>query len=73
MTVFHRKLLCAGAMVVLCLCALAPPVTSQGPDDPSPHSDALLVAEVTAIRPGEPFTVALRLTMDEGWHSYWIS
>ncbi|MFB6273931.1 MAG: protein-disulfide reductase DsbD family protein [Salinibacter sp.] len=40
-------------------------------DDPSPHSEAALVSEQTAIVPGEPFTVALRLTMEEGWHSYW--
>jgi thiol:disulfide interchange protein DsbD len=29
------------------------------------------VAELAAIRPEEAFTVALRLTMDTGWHSYW--
>lgn len=40
-------------------------------DNPSPHSEATLVSEQTAITPGEPFTVALRLTMEEGWHSYW--
>jgi len=40
-------------------------------DDPSPHSEATLVSEQTAITPGEPFTVALRLDMEEGWHSYW--
>jgi len=40
-------------------------------DDPSPHSEATLVSEQTAVTPGEPFTVALRLTMEDGWHSYW--
>ena len=40
-------------------------------DDPSPHSEATLVSEKSAITPGEPFTVALRLEMEEGWHSYW--
>ncbi len=44
---------------------------TQTSDDPSPHSEATLVSEQTAITPGEPFTVALRLTMEEGWHSYW--
>ncbi|NNM28135.1 MAG: hypothetical protein HKO57_01325, partial [Akkermansiaceae bacterium] len=33
-------------------------------------SQAELVSGVTAIAPGEPFTVALKLTHPEGWHSY---
>lgn len=40
-------------------------------DDPSPHSNAALVSDVTSIQPGTPFTVALHLTMEDGWHSYW--
>jgi len=45
-------------------------VVAQG-DDESPHSEAQLIAEVSAVRPGEKFTVGLRLLMDQGWHSYW--
>ena len=44
---------------------------AQDIDDRSPHSEAQLVAEVSAVRAGEVFTVALRLLMDEDWHSYW--
>jgi thiol:disulfide interchange protein DsbD len=45
---------------------------AAGPaDDASPHSRADLVSEVARVAPGEPFTVALRIRMDEGWHSYW--
>jgi thiol:disulfide interchange protein DsbD len=44
---------------------------AQDVDDRSPHSEAQLVAEVSAVRPGEAFTVALRLLMDKDWHSYW--
>lgn len=40
-------------------------------DDPSPHSEASLVPEQTSVTPGESFTVALRLTMEDEWHSYW--
>ena len=40
-------------------------------DDPSPHSDAWLIPEVTSIQPGAPFTVAVRFQMDPGWHNYW--
>lgn len=35
------------------------------------HVEAELVSERSAIIPGEPVTVALRLTMDRGWHTYW--
>ncbi|HKB90988.1 MAG TPA: protein-disulfide reductase DsbD domain-containing protein, partial [Opitutaceae bacterium] len=37
----------------------------------SPHVDAELVPEVTSIKPGQPFTVALRLKMEQHWHTYW--
>jgi len=35
------------------------------------HVQAELVSEVTSIIPGETFWVALRLSMDPGWHTYW--
>lgn len=47
--------------------------TYGGPEDNSPHSNARLVSEVQSIRPGEPFTVALRMVMRDGWHSYWTN
>jgi thiol:disulfide interchange protein DsbD len=46
-------------------------VKAQAIKDPSPHSDAALIAEHTSIQPGKPFTVALRLRMEPHWHSYW--
>lgn len=33
--------------------------------------EAELVADVSSIQPGTPFWVAVRLGMDEGWHTYW--
>ncbi len=48
-----------------------PAAASAAPDDPTPHSEASLVAEPEWIRPGERFTVALRIRLDEGWHTYW--
>ncbi len=62
-------------LAVLLLIVSGPTALAQGQetDDPSPHSEATLVSEVTSITPGEAFTVALRLEMDEGWHSYWIN
>ncbi len=35
------------------------------------HVEAELVAERTALIPGRPNTVALRLVMERGWHTYW--
>jgi thiol:disulfide interchange protein/DsbC/DsbD-like thiol-disulfide interchange protein len=35
------------------------------------HVEAELVAERTALIPGRPNTVALRLVMEHGWHTYW--
>ncbi|NNM72691.1 protein-disulfide reductase DsbD family protein [Enterovirga aerilata] len=32
---------------------------------------AELVAEPSAVRPGEPFTVGVKLTMAPHWHTYW--
>ncbi|WP_176521790.1 protein-disulfide reductase DsbD family protein [Longimonas halophila] len=62
-----------GFGVLLLLWMLTPwaSATAQPSDDPSPHSEAALVSEVETIAPGEPFTVAMHLQMDDGWHSYW--
>ena len=35
------------------------------------HVLAELVAEKTALVPGQPITLALHLALDEGWHTYW--
>jgi thiol:disulfide interchange protein DsbD len=58
-------------LLLLAASLLSVPLDAQQGEDPSPHSDARSVSELAAIRPGEAFTVALHLTMDAGWHSYW--
>ncbi|MDQ2962223.1 MAG: thioredoxin family protein [Pseudomonadota bacterium] len=35
------------------------------------HVEAELVPAATALTPGTSLTVALRLKMDKGWHTYW--
>lgn len=35
--------------------------------------EADLIAEVSAVTPGQPFWVALKLVHDEHWHTYWIN
>ena len=41
------------------------------PQDSTPHSDARLISEVAAVEPGQPFTVGVHITLEEGWHTYW--
>ncbi len=54
------------------LAVLGPlPLQAQVGEDASPHSTATLIAEVTSIQPGTPFTVAVRFQLDPGWHNYW--
>jgi DsbC/DsbD-like thiol-disulfide interchange protein len=35
------------------------------------HARAELIANTSAIQPGKPFWVGVRLTMTPGWHVYW--
>jgi len=44
---------------------------SAPPRDPSPHSDAVLISDAASVQPGGKVTVAVRLTLDTGWHTYW--
>jgi DsbC/DsbD-like thiol-disulfide interchange protein len=39
-------------------------------DQPQPVR-AQLIPEVLSVRPGKPFCVAVRLQMEDGWHTYW--
>jgi thiol:disulfide interchange protein DsbD len=62
---------CWPVLAVLAFLLAAMPAHAQSEEDPSPHSEAELIAEHASIQPGEPFTAALRMTMESGWHSYW--
>ncbi|HRQ90771.1 MAG TPA: protein-disulfide reductase DsbD family protein, partial [Bacteroidia bacterium] len=35
--------------------------------------EAQLIASVSTVKPGEPFTLALRLSIDPTWHTYWTN
>lgn len=37
------------------------------------ESQVQLLSEVSAIAPGQPFAVALKLTHPQGWHSYYLN
>ncbi|HEU4559373.1 MAG TPA: protein-disulfide reductase DsbD domain-containing protein [Longimicrobium sp.] len=47
----------------------APLLSAQ--QDTTPHSQARLVSDVASVRAGEPFTVGLHVTLDEGWRTPW--
>jgi len=53
------------------LCAAVFAVTGTAAPVKTPHVEAELVSERTAFIPGQPMTVALRLKMADGWHTYW--
>ena len=46
-------------------------VRAQG--DPSPHSEARLVADASRVAPGDAVEVALEIEVEDGWHIYWIN
>jgi len=47
------------------------PLLSFGAPVKTDHVEAELVAERAALVPGAPTTVALRLRIEDGWHTYW--
>ena len=47
----------------------APLLAAQ--QDTTPRSEVRLVSDVASIRPGEPFTVGLHVTLHEGWRTPW--
>lgn len=52
------------------LVLLLNPVANANPVQTG-HTTAELVSEMQLIEPGAPFWVGLRLTPQEGWHTYW--
>ncbi len=55
------------SLVSLCLTAFfSSPVQAA-----ASHTEAELIAEVRSIQPGTPFWTAVRLKMDDRWHTYW--
>ena len=57
---------------LLLLAALvSAPVSAQS--DPTPNSAVRLVADASAVAPGDALEVALRIEAEPGWHVYWIN
>jgi thiol:disulfide interchange protein DsbD len=59
----------AALLVILLVLAGGFPVRAATPGEHLVRAE--LVAEPAAVAPGEPFWVALRLNIREGWHVYW--
>lgn len=53
------------------LLALLSSADAQAVKAPRDLVQASLVSEVTAIEPGKPFTLGLRMRMKPNWHVYW--
>ena len=66
----HRAERKAGHLTAVLLLFSVSPLSAQSPQN---HVKAEILSEVRSVRPGEPFWVAVRLSMDEGWHTYWMN
>ena len=60
----HLRLFAAGVATLAATAVIAAPARTA-------HVEAELVSAQTALVPGSPSTLALRLKMDRGWHTYW--
>jgi thiol:disulfide interchange protein len=58
-------------ILTLVLCAFALTFTSARAQDAADLVKVELLAELDAIVPGEPFSVGIKLSMKEHWHTYW--
>jgi thiol:disulfide interchange protein len=63
-------------LLVLLLALIAAPAFAQSPAQAqavvqTENVRAELLADVSAVKPGEPFWVALRQTIRPKWHTYW--
>ena len=62
-----RRLLSLGALIFVLMLL---PATAQ-PFGGDPHTKATILLEKSSVAPGQPVRGAIRLVMDEGWHTYW--
>jgi thiol:disulfide interchange protein DsbD len=65
------KALALALMTLTSLVAPQPAAIAAAAPSNEAAGQADLVSEVVAIAADRPFTLALRLTLPEGWHTYW--
>ncbi|MEE4377139.1 MAG: protein-disulfide reductase DsbD domain-containing protein [Candidatus Competibacteraceae bacterium] len=59
------------ASLALLLCFIAVSPVSHANPVTTDNTQIQLISEVQAVQPGQPFWVALRMKIREGWHTYW--
>lgn len=59
--------------VALCVAIPAQSQQANAGEDLSPNCEITLIAERNGLQPGASTTVALRITMEPGWHTYWTN
>lgn len=64
----RMRLLLTVLMTAVTACGAA---TAPAPEPPAHPVEARLVADATAVRPGQTFTLGVELKMKPGWHVYW--
>src|SRR5437667_12112554 len=67
----HPSMLDSLRCLVRVVAAVAVTATAVAAPVRTAHVEAELVSSATALTPDKPLTVALRLKMDKGWHTYW--
>ncbi len=67
-----RVVVVAG-LALLTAGSAAAQTVGAAPGDSTPHSDARLVVDVPAVQPGQPFTAGIHVTLEDGWHTYWLN
>lgn len=71
-TSLRRSTLAVAAILLTGWISLNSPSTNAAPvRDGAVSAD--LISEISDIEPAKPFTIALRLSIDPGWHTYWIN
>jgi MAF protein len=61
------------ALVLIQACLQAPAAAAESVKVRSEHTEVSLISEFTAVQPGKPLRVALKLKSDPDWHTYWIN
>jgi thiol:disulfide interchange protein/DsbC/DsbD-like thiol-disulfide interchange protein len=69
----HRIVAALWCVIALALATAELGAQRRPPLDPSPHSDVVLVSAAAGAQAGRTVSVAVRLTLDDGWHTYWTN
>lgn len=70
-TIFHHNHFDMLYVSLTIIALLVFPVTPTSASLTDNHVKADLISEVRSVQPGKPFWVAVWLTMDKDWHTYW--